>query len=208
MLYGYDQLNRLVSSRSLTSYQANTGFAARASGSSLAYDENYTYDGNGNILSLQRRDQAAALQDDFQYGYHPGSNKLREVKPMTRDKTISSGPVSQDHVFYRNVTLQGSAYVSSGGLVEVKAVENIRLSPNFRAAQGTDFRAYVDAGGNFQYDGIGNLILDQEENTRISWTPYGKIREVRVKGDSLITRFRYDAAGNRVEKRVLLANTT
>jgi len=92
--------------------------------------------------------------------------------------------------------------------VEVKAAENIRLSPNFRAAQGTDFRAYVDGGGSFQYDGIGNLILDQQEGTRISWTPYGKIREVRVKGDSLVTRFRYDAMGNRVEKRVLLADTT
>jgi len=208
MLYGYDQLNHIVQSRSLTNYNANTGFAARAGVSSLAYDEDYRYDGNGNLLSLQRRDEAGALQDDFQYGYHVGTNRLREVKPVVRDKTISSGPVTQDPLFYRNVTLQGSAYVSSGKLVEVKAAENIRLSPNFRAAQGTDFRAYVDGGGTFQYDGIGNLIVDQEEGTRISWTPYGKVREVRVKGDSLVTRFRYDAMGNRVEKQVLLANTT
>jgi RHS repeat-associated protein len=208
MLYGYDQLNRIVQSRSLTSYNSNSGFAARAGGSTSAYDENYTYDGNGNLLSLQRNNETGALQDDFQYAYHPGSNKLREVKPVTRDKTISSGSVTQDNILYRNLTLQGSSYVSAGKLVEVKAVENIRLSPNFRSAQSTDFWAHLDEGGTYQYDGIGNLILDQDEGIKISWTPYGKVREVRLKGDSLVTKFRYDAMGNRVEKRVLLADTT
>jgi YD repeat-containing protein len=79
MLYQYDQLNRIVQSRSLTGYQTSSGFGARASGSTGAYDEDYTYDGNGNLLTLQRRDEAAALQDDFRYAYYPGTNKLREV---------------------------------------------------------------------------------------------------------------------------------
>src|SRR5690606_1683353 len=68
---------------------------------------------------------------------------------------------------------------------------------------GTDFLAHIVAdSGMYQYDKIGNLILDQHEGVQISWTPYGKVREVRAKSDSLITAFRYDGAGNRIEKKV------
>ncbi|MBD2769223.1 hypothetical protein IC235_15130 [Hymenobacter sp. BT664] len=207
MLYQYDQLNRIVQSRSLTSYQAGSGFGARASGSAGAYDEDYSYDGNGNLLTLQRRDETAALQDDFRYAYYPGTNKLREVKPVAKDKIISSGRVVQDDIRYRNLTLTGSSYVASGKLVEVKALEKIQMSLNFRSAQGTDFWAHIVDNGTFQYDAIGNLVLDQDEGTKIQWTPYGKIRQVGVKDDSLLIRYRYDAAGNRVEKQVVVNNT-
>jgi hypothetical protein len=67
MLYRYDQLHRITKSRSLTNYvslssgkgRGEAGFVARPTSS--AYDENYTYDANGNILALKRNDEAAAL---------------------------------------------------------------------------------------------------------------------------------------------------
>ncbi|HEY0770017.1 MAG TPA: hypothetical protein VGD31_06750, partial [Sphingobacteriaceae bacterium] len=46
MVYKYDQLHRITKSRSLTSYSAANGFAAR--GANAAYDENFSYDANGN----------------------------------------------------------------------------------------------------------------------------------------------------------------
>ena len=208
MLYQYDQLNRLVQSRSLTSYNASTGFAARTS-SPAAYDEDYSYDANGNLLTLQRRGEQAALQDDFHYQYYANSNKLREVQPINRDKVVNSGKVITDQVIYRNLTLQGSSYVASGSKVEVKATEKIQLSPNFRANQGGNMWAHlVEDDGQYQYDAIGNLVLDQQEGVQIEWTPYGKIRQVKVRGDSLLIRFRYDASGNRVEKQVVLEDST
>src|SRR5690606_22113023 len=77
------------------------------------------------------------------------------------------------------------------------------MDPDFESPEGTDFLAEIVAdSGMYQYDAIGNLILDQHEGVKIYWTPYGKVREVRAKNDSLITTFRYDGAGNRIEKRV------
>ena len=59
----------------------------------------------------------------------------------------------------------------------------------------------------YQYDAIGNLIRDQHEGVHISWTPYGKVRQVRSRSDSLIVSFTYDAAGNRIEKKVVNQGT-
>ncbi|WP_143961166.1 hypothetical protein [Litoribacter populi] len=57
-------------------------------------------------------------------------------------------------------------------------------------------------GNNYQYDEIGNLISDASEGiTGIEWTPYGKIRSVN-KSDGTKLEFRYDAAGQRIEKKV------
>lgn len=141
MLYKYDQLNRIMQGRSLTNYNATTGFDAHGVNPS-AYDENYTYDPNGNILTLSRRDELASVKDDFNYQYYANTNKLREVKP---------GP----------------------------------------------------SEGTYEYDAIGNLILDRDEDVEISWTPYGKVREVSNEDEEMVTTFRYDGSGNRIEKKVV-----
>ena len=79
MVYKYDQLHRLVQARSLRAY--TTSFTTRPASAATvnAYDANYTYDGNGNLLTLQRRNAAAAIQDNFNYGYYANSNKLRQT---------------------------------------------------------------------------------------------------------------------------------
>jgi len=137
MVYKYDQLHRLVQARSLREY--TTSFTSRTASSTGAYDANYTYDGKGNLLTLQRRNAAAAIQDNFTYGYYANSNKLRQTA----------------------------------------------------SAQGN----------NYEYDAIGNLTKDVAGGvTNIEWTPSGKVRKVTKSTGSPI-EFRYDAAGNRVEKK-------
>ncbi|OOG76500.1 hypothetical protein B0E43_08415 [Algoriphagus sp. A40] len=139
MVYKYDQLHRIVQARSLRAYTSGTGFTTRATTNSLAYDAGYTYDGNGNLLTLQRRNAAAAIQDNFTYGYYANSNKLRQTA----------------------------------------------------SAQGD----------NYTYDQIGNLTADVAGGvTNIEWTPSGKVRKV-TKSTGSPLEFRYDAAGNRVEKK-------
>jgi RHS repeat-associated protein len=75
-------------------------------------------------------------------------------------------------------------------------------NPIFNKANGKSFRAYSGEDGPYQYDAIGNLIADETEGVKISWTPYGKVREVKTKNDSITVSYRYDAAGNRIEKRI------
>ncbi len=91
------------------------------------------------------------------------------------------------------------------------------VKDNNTVTTGTDFKNQVnqsyttgtdpdvDAGLNYNYDKIGNLIKDQAEQIdNIAWTVYGKIKSITRKAASLKPDldFVYDAAGNRIEKTV------
>jgi RHS repeat-associated protein len=198
MQYTYDQLNRIVRGRSRT---YNGSLVARTT-TPAAYDEDYTYDANGNILTLVRRNQLAAVQDNFIYQYYAGTNRLRGVRPITED-VVYTGAVTSNTKIYRNITLSGGAYVPTGANVVMRATQRITASPNFVTTGAGSFRAFIPTEGSYEYDAIGNLIFDRHEGAAISWTPYGKVRQVKTKGDSVVTDFLYDASGNRVEKRVV-----
>jgi RHS repeat-associated protein len=206
MMYRYDQLNRITKSRSLTDYSAAGGFAARPSLSS-AYDENYSYDPNGNLLTLFRRNESGAQMDDFDYEYYSETNRLLRVRPTTTD-TIYTGRVASNRIIYKDVILKDGAYVPTDVPAIVRGTENVIAQPDFGTEDGADFTAMITEDIPYLYDAIGNLILDQAEGVSISWTPYGKVREVRSHNDSVFVKFRYDAVGNRVEKRVEKPDTT
>jgi len=76
MLYKYDQLNRITKSRSLAF--GNNAYVARSG--EQKYDEDYSYDANGNILTLNRKDDKAAVIDDFNYSYYANTNRLLKHK--------------------------------------------------------------------------------------------------------------------------------
>ncbi|MBL3655119.1 RHS repeat domain-containing protein [Fulvivirga sediminis] len=77
MMYQYDQLHRIKAASSLSNYVDGSGFSAR-SGSS-PYDVSYSYDANGNFNQLIRRDEQAAVSDNFQYSYYDQTNRLKNV---------------------------------------------------------------------------------------------------------------------------------
>jgi YD repeat-containing protein len=70
---------------------------------------------------------------------------------------------------------------------------------------------------NYTYDRIGNLIIDNTANdrlTKIDWTVYGKIRQIAksvtvgtVTTNSIIS-YDYDASGNRIAKQVTTGGVT
>jgi RHS repeat-associated protein len=206
MLYKYDQLHRITKSRSLTNYSEQNGFAART-GNVGPYDETYIYDGNGNILTLDRMNEQGALMDDFDYYYYKGTNKLRGVLPIVRD-TLYNAAIYSNNKLYRDITVSGTARPQMGEPSELRATENIYVENNFEAEEGSALAAYIPEDGPFVYDDIGNLIADQEKGSKIVWTPYGKVRTVKMNNDSVVIKFRYDATGNRIEKRVEKNDTT
>ncbi|HTJ53000.1 MAG TPA: RHS repeat-associated core domain-containing protein [Cyclobacteriaceae bacterium] len=210
MLYKYDQLNRIIKDRSLT-YTA-TGFTPRTTVATANYDEDFSYDGNGNILSLVRRDNANTVLDNYAYTYYPNSNKLQYVKPLSQfpDKTFS-GAIATDNRIYKNIIVDATAYVPAGTSATIKAINNISFSNNFNSSTTTNksLHAYVlgTSEGTYNYDAIGNIVADQEAFAHITWTPYGKVRSV-TKDDGTVMTFRYDGAGNRVEKKVVFNSIT
>jgi RHS repeat-associated protein len=200
MVYKYDQLNRLTKTRSLTSYAAATGFTRVGT----PYDEDFSYDANGNLKTLQRRSSAGALQDDFNYQYYTGTNKLMEVKPVTNDLVISSGQVVNSNVLYRNITIQGSAIISAGANLDIKATNRITVAPSVTIPSNATLRARI-VPGTYEYNAVGNFTLDKETNVSVTWTPQGKVRQVSTANSASTTTFRYDASGNRVEKKVVVS---
>ena len=204
MLYRYDQLNRIINARSLTNYQAGTGFQTRSS-TPAAYDTDYSYDANGNLLTLQRYDESGILQDDFTYSYYEGTNRLMQYLPMNMENKVYNGAVTSNDILYHHITVTGNSYIPTGQDVVLRATGSITISPTFTTSGGNSFKAKLepDSLSMYQYDAIGNLIRDQYEGVNISWTPYGKVRQVRSRSDSLVVSFTYDAAGNRIAKQVV-----
>ena len=209
MLYGYDQLNRIRWARSLTNYNASSGFAPRAAGAQ-AYDSRYSYDANGNLLTQLRHDGAAAVQDDFNYQYYAGTNRLMSVRPdseVYEDKVFSSGAVPASNKPYANISLQNQAYVATGTNVKLQATQKVTIKSAFSIQGGGSLEIDKAEGGTYKYDALGNLIRDEQEGTSISWNAYGKIKQVDKQDGSRLT-FSYDAAGNRIAKTVTKAGRT
>jgi RHS repeat-associated protein len=212
MMYRYDQLHRIMQSRSLTNYSAaDFKFLARTNPNE-AYDEDFNYDPNGNLLTLERRDNTAAVLDNFNYTYYNNTNKLRYLNPVTRDTTYT-GDIYGNDKLYDSITVASTANVPDGGNPTLRATSNIDFDAAFDLNDNAEgLRAYIigDDEGEFNYDAIGNLVWDMGNGVRIAWTPYGKVRHVsKANGDSIL--YRYDAAGNRIEKRTVtagIANTT
>ncbi|WP_139169978.1 RHS repeat protein [Chitinophaga terrae (ex Kim and Jung 2007)] len=58
------------------------------------------------------------------------------------------------------------------------------------------------SAGNYSYDAIGNLVKDVSSGLdSVKWTVYGKIKRIYKKGGTVID-YTYDAAGNRIGKKV------
>ena len=85
--FQYDQLNRIKNSRAFNNVDTTTNNKWKSSGSSLTqYATDYTYDANGNILTLLRKGKAAQPNmDDLTYHYYSGTNRLEYV-----DDAVSS----------------------------------------------------------------------------------------------------------------------
>jgi RHS repeat-associated protein len=154
--YHYDQLNRIKRMEALHGQNAaaNTWtFGLRFNG----YIEAFTYDPNGNIMTLSRNSNVEQI-DDLTYNYLAGTNKLTGVTDP-----IASGLVNYD--------IDGQA------------------------------------ANNYSYDRIGNMTADNAEGiTNISWTVYGKIKNITKSTGTI--EYRYDASGNRIYKKTFISGAT
>ena len=78
MAYKYDQLNRLIYSRSYRDYNVGSGNWSRGGNN---YDLNVGYDKNGNITNLTRIGNNGLMDNlTYQYDYTTSGNKLKKSK--------------------------------------------------------------------------------------------------------------------------------
>ncbi len=201
MLYRYDQLARIVKSRSLAKYIKADGFAVRTD-DPAPYDEDYLYDPNGNILTLNRKDEGGATKDDLSYTYYRNTDKLRYHDPIDRD-TVYTAEIITNNKLYRRITVEGTAYVADGKEATIRAVENIDVDKQFKVSKPTKFHAYIvpPDEGAYMYDAIGNLVVDRNKGVQITWDGHGKVTKVES-DKGLVVTYRHNAAGYRIEKKV------
>jgi RHS repeat-associated protein len=90
--YKYDQLNRLLEMNSL--FYTNSGFAS-ASNPDDDYYEHYTYDADGNIITLLRKAYTGGghnnSMDNFSYIYPGSNNMVQNVFDTGNNSTASFG---------------------------------------------------------------------------------------------------------------------
>lgn len=173
--YGYDQLNRI---KRMDGYKAITpGVAPAASG----YGSTYTYDDNGNILSMTNaafNGTVSVPMDNFSYNYLTGTNKLTSVSDAVATTTWTGEDIE-------NQSANNYSYDQIGQLIG-DAIENIT---NIKWTVTNKVKEVIYGGplaGKkivFEYDAMGHRIEKKVTATN---------------GDIASTFYVLDAQGNTI----------
>ncbi|MEM9981237.1 MAG: RHS repeat-associated core domain-containing protein, partial [Bacteroidota bacterium] len=181
--YRYDQLNRIKSSRERQWNGTSTSWASPSN----VHATDYSYDQNGNITQLQRRDAAGNLLDDITYTYETDENgnpinRLQEVN----DPTVTADPsdIEGKH---------GFTYDQQGNLSRDEK-EKINIDWNnqnkvHQVRQEEADKAHI----TFCYDATGNRI--EKEVNRNDLLPDGS-RSYADPTKVVTTYYVRDAQGN------------
>ncbi len=146
--YRYDQLNRIKSSRERQWNGTSTSWASPSN----VHATNYSYDQNGNITQLQRRDAAGNLLDNITYTYETdeNGNKINRLQEVN-DPTVTADPsdIEGKH---------GFTYDQQGNLSrDEKEKTNIDWNNQNKVHQVRQEEA-DKAHITFRYDATGNRI--------------------------------------------------
>ena len=180
--YKYDQLNRLSMMKAYDQTSNGRWANVTASATPTKYQNEFTYDANGNILTQKRYNQQAALEDALNYQY---------------DVDATTGKKRSNKLYHVNDPQ--SASISTTDIDDQGA---------FTPAPANHLEE-INTTNNYGYDEIGNLIRDDaEEIGDIKWTVYGKIESITRTPTSTKDNltFAYDASGNRISKTTVKNN--
>jgi RHS repeat-associated protein len=180
--YTYDQLNRIVGYDVYQDLKIQNNDLSSVT-PTHDYKERISYDPNGNILKYFRNmDKAtssiASNMDDLKYNYY----------------------------YYPSGSTTPSEYNHASPPVFSPTDRVTNQLASVTDALGAPVLTGKDIGTqnplNYEYDEIGNLIRDNQENMDIEWTPTGKIAKIKNNNKNQTLTFAYDPMGNRVMKSV------
>lgn len=199
--YRYDQLNRLKSMRQHDLWDSNNW----NNGSMTSkYAENFNYDGNGNILKLQRNNQSSQQMDNLAYNYNRANgqlinNRLQQVADAVPGDTQPGELNGTNNYNYDEIgnlvadSKEGISNIDWTVYGKIKSIvkSNGSIAYNYDA---TGNRVSKTAGGLTTYyirDAQGNTlgIYDNKSNT-INW------REQHLYGSSRLGMWNPDVNVN------------
>jgi hypothetical protein len=168
--FKYDYINRLKESN--TMFRTNNSSPAVWTAPSVPpavandYNTGYTYDPNGNILTLGRAQHGLGV-DAFTYNYINGTNQLTNINDGVPDVTFSDDIDNQPNAGAYN-------YDASGNQITDVGVANIQwtVDGKVKAVNGsaTQLAKYVyDASGNrvMKQTPVMNTIYARDANSQV-----------------------------------------
>jgi RHS repeat-associated protein len=177
--YKYDQLHRIKAAHS---YFSSDGMNVTADNSSNGYHENFNYDRNGNITSLQRRHKEAGLIDNLIYNYDHSNqvNTLSTIQDLSNNPNIT------------NIQNQQYVYKEIGNLITDETNNIIWDSYN-------KINRVEIGGGEFDgyfYDPLGNKAITKKirkVSNRFDTTYITYIRDPKGKQLAIYNSFHSDS---------------
>jgi RHS repeat-associated protein len=167
--YKYDQLNRITQMKAYSDFAANAWGTGATTDNS--YKENFSYDANGNILSLRRNGVAAQHLDmdnlSYTYKTHPDgrkSNQLIQVKDAVKgtaeDKYYKDDIDDQAANNYTYDEIGNLKSDAQEGIENIEwtvygKIQAIARKANFYKTPGVTFPSDLE----FAYDANGNRIM-------------------------------------------------
>jgi muramidase (phage lysozyme) len=156
MAYRYDQLNRLTQTRNLELLSGKFNLTDN-------YQENYSYDPNGNILRLDRTNGQGQQFDNLHYGYDISvNNQLRQVEDEGTDPHLVSNDLDR---------FESYAYDEIGNLVYLQTdTESSTMTWNIygKLARVVKTNANIITTITYTYNATGNRVhkeVTKEDNS-------------------------------------------
>jgi hypothetical protein len=175
MAYQYDQLNRIRQARGYTNF-TEAGWGSNSA--TPIYSADYTYDANGNLLTLKRSDQTNTMFDDLIYHYHKQgnnlvSNRLYQVKDEISAEVADYDIDSQGSTFDNEFPNANNNYRYSplGELTQDNAeeIEEIKWRVDGKISEIIRPTASTKKSLKFDYDAFGNRTAKHVYHANGNW---------------------------------------
>jgi len=182
--YKYDQLNRLVEMQAYTNISNNAFGTTSYTGS---YNNCFTYDENGNILTQVRKNQSGVTFDSLTYNYNIQNGKKQQNRLYSVQDTIPASVMTDD--------IDNQAH----------------FNPTLASINTTNNYSYDQIGNLVKDSAEGIAIIAWNVYGKIEAIRH-RVGSYRVVGADTIYPpdliFNYDPAGNRISKEVIARNAS
>ena len=186
-------------------------------------DQRSLYDGNIASWSHQSRYWLSSVPYDSltgeTYRYDQlgrlDSSRFRDWDPTPGTGEKWNAPTGEYNTGYDydangNITELNRTANGVGSAAEMDKLTYVYMSQHNQLQQvedavtGAPFTQDVPSGQgsqNYEYDLVGNLVSDAQEDVTNTWDVYGRV--VKMQRGNTVTRYAYDSDGNRVKKETI-----
>jgi len=198
----YDRAGHLIHQLSWLAQAASDGSSVTSAG---AAETSYTYDGQGNLISITdpnghitsrsydalgemtKRSSGNGLAEEA-FSYNPGGDIIRYTTPLNGEETFTYTSLGQiKSVTHADGTTASYHYDLDRRLTEETLANGSSWKTNYEDAERRVTRTFCDAKGavlateSQAYDARGNVVEDKDRNNNIWTMTYDGLNRLKTK---------------------------